>query len=92
VTTPRRLRIPAEVTALLRGLHPELKRRIRSGLDRLVRDPGAWKALQGELAGLRTLRLGRIRIVYREADGVVEVVAAGPRERIYEETLRLVRR
>jgi mRNA-degrading endonuclease RelE of RelBE toxin-antitoxin system len=57
-----------------------------------VRDPRARKALQGELADLRSLRPGCLRIVYREAPGAVEVVAVGPRDRIYEETLRLVRR
>ncbi len=92
MSAPRRLRVPPEVAALLRGLHPELKRRTRAGLERLVRDPGAGKALHGELAGLWSLRLGRLRIVYREVPGAIEVVAVGPRERIYEETLRLVRR
>jgi mRNA interferase RelE/StbE len=92
VTAPHRLRIPPDVAALLRGLHPELKRRTRFGLDRIMRDPRVGKALQGELAGLWSLRIGRIRIVYRVVPGAVEIVAVGPRDRIYEETLRLVRR
>lgn len=80
------------MAALLRGLHPELKRRIRAGLDRLLEDPGVGKALRGELAGLRSLRVGRIRIVYRDTASAIDVVAVGPRDRIYEETLRLLRR
>jgi mRNA interferase RelE/StbE len=92
VSPPPRLRVPPEVAALLRGLHPELKRRIRVGFDRILHDPGTGKALRGELAGLRSLRIGRIRIVYRERPAVIEVVAVGPRDRIYDETLRLVRR
>jgi mRNA interferase RelE/StbE len=80
------------VAALLRGLHPELKRRIRAGLDRLLEDPGVGKALRGELAGLRSLRVGRIRVVYRESPAALDVVAVGPRDRIYEETLRILRR
>ena len=92
MTARRRLRVPAEVAVLLRGLHPELKRRIRAGVDRLVQDPAVGKALRGELAGLRSLRVGRIRVVYRESPAAIEIVAVGPRDRIYEETLRLVRR
>ena len=80
------------MVVLLRGLHPELKRRTRAGLDRLVRDPGVGKALRGELVGLRSLRVGRIRVVYRESPAAIEIVAVGPRDGIYEETLRLLRR
>ena len=92
MTRARRLRLPPDVASLLRGLHPELKRRVRAGLDRLVADPTAGKALRGELAGLHSLCVGRIRVVYRETARVINIVAVGPRERIYEETLRLVRR
>jgi mRNA interferase RelE/StbE len=92
MTRARVLRLPPEVASLLRGLHPELKRRVRAGLDRLEADPAAGKALRGEPAGLRCLRLGRIRVVYRETAGAFDIVAVGPRERIYEETLRLIRR
>jgi mRNA interferase RelE/StbE len=92
VTGPRRLRVPPEVVALLRGMHPELKRRARDGLDRGLADPSVGKALRAELEGLRSRRIGGMRVIYRESGVVVEVVAAGPRNRIYEETLRLVRR
>ena len=92
MTRARRLRVPPDVASLLRGLHPELKRRVRAGLDRLVADPTAGKALRGELAGLHSLRVGRIRVVYRPSARVIDFVAVGPRERIYEETLRLIRR
>ena len=92
MTAPRRLRVPPEVVALLRRMHPELKRRVRDGLDRALADPSVGKALRGELAGLRSLRIGRIRVIYRESGAAIEVVAVGPRNRIYEETLRLLRR
>ena len=92
MTRAGRLRLPPEVVALLRGLHPDLKRRVRAALDRLVADPSTGKALRAELTGLRSLRVGRVRIVYRESRDAIEIGAVGPRERIYEETLRLVRR
>ena len=88
-----RLRIPDAAARTIRGLHPELKRKIRVGLDALLADPHAGKPLQRDLAGLWTFRVGRLRIVYRIAPGrVVELVAVGPRSTIYEETYRLIRK
>lgn len=90
---PHRLRAPASVAELVRGLHPDLKRKIRAALDLLRADPAAGKALRDELAGLRSLRVGPMRIVYRVAPGrVIDLIAIGPRRTIYEETLRLLRR
>jgi len=89
----RQLRIPAPTVELVRGLHPVIKRKVRAGLARLLEDPQAGKALEDELEGLRSFSVGRLRIVYRIGDSrVIEVVAVGPRQRIYEDTLRLVRR
>ena len=88
----RRLKVPDEVARLIRGLHPDLKRRVRSALDEMLADPEVGKALRDELAGLRCCRVGRFRIVYRAAGTVIEVVAIGPRITIYEETWRRVRR
>ena len=88
----RRLRIPDEVAELIRGLHPDLKRKIRSALDDLLDDPTIGKTLRDELAGLRSCRVARFRIIYRIAGTVIEIVAVGPRRTIYEETWRKVRR
>jgi mRNA interferase RelE/StbE len=88
----RRLRVPGDVASLIRGLHPELKRRVRSALDAVVADPSIGKALRDELSGLRSCRVGRFRIIYRVAGAVIEIVAVGPRTTIYEETWRRVRR
>ncbi|MBI4825954.1 MAG: hypothetical protein HY807_05970 [Nitrospirae bacterium] len=35
---------------------------------------------------------GRFRIIYREARNVIEIVAIGPRERIYEDTYKLLKK
>lgn len=88
----RRLRVPTDVASLIRGLHPDLKRRVRATLDAVVADPSVGKALRDELAGLRSCRVGRFRIIYRVAGAVIEIVAVGPRASIYEETWRRVRR
>jgi mRNA interferase RelE/StbE len=88
-----RLRVPHAVVELIRGLHPEIKRKVRAGLQALADEPTIGKPLKDELVGLRSLHLGRLRVVYRVAQGrVVEVISIGPRQRIYEETFRLLRR
>lgn len=90
---PHRLRVPRRLEELLQRLHPGLKRKIRAGLDELRTDPTAGKALHGELAELRSLRVGGFRIIYRIGPGrVIELVAIGPRRTIYAETLQLLRR
>lgn len=88
----RRLKIPDDIAALIRGLHPDLKRRVRAALADIVDDPNVGKPLRQELAGLRSLRISRLRIIYRAAGSMVEIVAVGPRRTIYEETWRRMRR
>jgi len=88
-----RLRVPEPVAALIRGLHPEIKRKVRAGLEAILDEPAVGKPLRDELEGLRSLRVGRLRVVYRVGKGrVIDVISVGPRRSIYEETFRLVRR
>jgi mRNA interferase RelE/StbE len=88
-----RLRVPDPVAAVIRGLHPEIKRKVRAGLETILDEPKAGRPLKDELEGLRSLRVGRLRVVYRVGEHrVIELVSVGPRRSIYEETLRLVRR
>ena len=79
---------------MVRRLHPDLKRKVRASLATLSRDPHAGKPLREELEGLRSFRVGRIRIVFRIAaeERAVDIVAIGPRATIYEETYRMVDR
>jgi mRNA interferase RelE/StbE len=88
----RRLKVPDDVAALIRGLHPDLKRRVRSALRDIVDDPAIGKLLRDELAGLRSCRISRFRILYRVVGVVIEIVAVGPRRTIYQETWRRVRK
>ncbi len=88
----RAVRLPHTVQSTIRSLHPELRRRVRVALD-LIRDqPDTGKALRGELEGWRSLRVSRLRIVYREIRASIEVAAIGPRASIYLETERRLRR
>jgi mRNA interferase RelE/StbE len=86
-----RLRVPHAVVALLRKMHPHLKRKVRASLEIIVANPNEGKALRDDLAGLRSMRVGKFRIIYRICQDVIEVIAVGPRERIYAETLRLIK-
>ena len=86
-----RLRVPDDVAHLIRGMHPELKRKIRGTLEIIVASPGSGKALKDELSGLQSFRVGKFRVVYKVARRTIEIVAVGPRSKIYEETLRLIR-
>jgi len=86
-----RLRIPGDVAHLVRGMHPELKRKIRGVLEIISATPEARKALKDELSGLRSFRVGKFRVVYRISRRTIDIVAVGPRSKIYEETLRLIR-
>ncbi len=91
------LRVPNPMADFIRGLHPQIKRKLRAALEAIAADPRAGKALKDELAGLRSFRVGKFRIIYRiseraTADRAIELLACGPRERIYEETYRLIAR
>jgi mRNA-degrading endonuclease RelE of RelBE toxin-antitoxin system len=86
-----KLKVPDETAALVLSLHPNLKRKIKAALQTILTDPRTGNALKNELEGLRSFRVGKLRIVYRIKERVIEIVAIGPRKRIYEETLRLLR-
>lgn len=90
---PSKIRVPDDIAGLIRGLHPHLKRKIKASLEAIVDEPHCGKPLKEELAGLRSLAVSRFRIVYRISEkGQIEVVAVGPRVRIYEETYRIMAR
>ena len=81
-----RLRIPDSLADLVRGMHPHLKKKIKASLKIILSNPNEGKLLREDLARLRSFRVSRFRIIYRIQKDVVEIVAIGPREQIYEET------
>jgi mRNA interferase RelE/StbE len=87
-----RIRAPDHIVELVRRLHPELKRKVRAAIDAIVAAPEIGKALRDELEGLRSLRVGRMRIIYRTISSQIDLVAVGPRATIYEETARIMAR
>jgi len=89
----KKLRVPDEIVALIRGCHPQLKRKIRAGLRDILIEPEAGKSLKDELEGLRSYRISRFRIIYRlSSKQIIEVVALGPRKVIYEETYKIIKK
>lgn len=85
------IKMPDGVAALIRSLHPSLKKKIRTGMDMIVQTPLIGKPLKQDLQGLYSYRIGKFRIVYRLHGKVIELVAIGPRKHIYSETYRLLR-
>ena len=88
-----RLRVPGEIVAFIRGCHPQLKRKIRAGLQHIVTEPESGKSLKDELEGLRSYRISRFRIIYRiSSKQTIDIVTVGPRMAIYEETYRIIKK
>ena len=88
-----KLVVPRELQGLIKKMHPDLKKKIRASLKIVLSEPYSGKALMDELSGLRSLRVSSFRIIYRiQEPEQIELVAIGPRERIYEETFRLIQK
>jgi len=88
-----KLRVPDHLAGFIRDLHPEIKRKIKGSLKNIATEPNSGKPLKEELEGLRSFKVRRFRIVYRIAEsGEIQIIAIGPRERIYEETYRLIKK
>ncbi|NOT21164.1 MAG: type II toxin-antitoxin system RelE/ParE family toxin [Nitrospiraceae bacterium] len=84
---PFRPDIPPHVAEVIRSLHPDLKRSIKSAVRAIAPDPECGVPLRRELEGLRKFRVRRFRIVYaidRKAR-TIRLMAVGHRQSIYEE-------
>jgi len=88
-----KLVVPKDVRELIRGMHPFLKKKVIASLKIIGSEPHSGKALMDELSGLRSFRVSSFRITYRIVEPEqIELVAIGPRERIYEETFRMIQK
>ena len=87
-----KLKVPDDTAEVVRGMHPHLKRKVKASLKLILEDRGEGKELKDELAGLRSFRVGRFRIIYRAKKKIIEIVAIGPRDRIYEETYLILKK
>ena len=75
----------ASAARAIRRLDPQIRRRVKAAIETLARDPGRGKPLQLSLAGLRSLRTGDYRIIYKTEAGklLILVVAVGHRREVY---------
>ena len=88
-----KLVVPKDVRELIRTMHPFLKKKVKASLKIVLSEPYSGKALMDELSGLRSFRISSFRIIYRiKGPEQVELIAIGPRERIYEETFRIIQK
>lgn len=86
-----KLVVAKDVEELIRTMHPSLKKKVKASLRIVLSEPYSGKALMDELSGLRSFRVSSFRIIYRiKEPRQIELVAIGPRERIYEETFRII--
>ena len=84
--------IPPHVADVIRSLHPDLKRSIKSAIRSVAADPECGEPLLREFHGLCKYRVRRFRIVYAidRKTRVLRIMAVGHRQSIYEElTARL---
>ena len=79
-----RIEMPRMLRDLIRHLPPELKAKVKAALGTIADDPDCAMWLSEELAGLRSYRVARSRVIYRIAGSTVQIVALGPRVDIYE--------
>ncbi len=81
--SPRSVRISRRAERSLEALDARLREHLKTALRELSRNPLLGKKLKGELAGLRSYRLGAFRIVYRLTKDVVEVAYIDRRKDVY---------
>ena len=79
------IRFTPSAARAIRKLDPEIRRRVRRGLEFLVEEPERGKPLQLTLKGLRSWRTGDFRIVYRIVEQRLEILlmAVGHRRDVY---------
>jgi len=88
-----KLVVPKDVRELIRKMHPSLEKKVKASLKIILSEPYSGKTLMDDLSGLRSFRISSFRIIYRiKEPEQIELVAIGPRERIYEETFRIIQK
>jgi len=86
VTKPFRPDIPPHVAGLIRSLHPDLKKPVKSAVCAIA-NPECGEPLRRELQGLWKYRVRRFRIVHAidRKTRTVRLMAVGHRKNVYEE-------
>jgi mRNA interferase RelE/StbE len=92
--TPFRPDIPPHVADVVRSLHPDLKRLIKSAIRAIAANPECGEPLKRELNGLRKYRVRRFRIVYavHQKPRTIRLMAVGQRRSVYEDLAERIQR
>lgn len=89
----RSLVVSDDLRNFIRYLPPALKGKIKRGLEEILAEPHSGKSLRDDLAGLRSYRIGEIRIVYQTDAHSITLITVGPRKTVYQKAaLELKRR
>jgi mRNA interferase RelE/StbE len=69
----------------IKKLNPSIQQNIKKGIDLIRTNPEIGKQLKGSLKGLRSLRHGEYRIIYKKESSqlIILIVAIGHRKNIY---------
>jgi mRNA interferase RelE/StbE len=80
------VKFTVQASNVTKRLPPEIKKAAKEALKQLAGNPELGKELQAELAGFRSYRFNRYRIVFKVAPEkkVIVVWAVGHRRDIYE--------
>ena len=81
---PHQIRYTPTAAESICHLNPAIKRPVRQAIRGLAMDPLRGHPLVLDLAGFRSLRVSRCRVIYRIEDRVVEIHFIGPRKDVYE--------
>lgn len=82
-----KVRYTKEAAALIRKLHPEIKRLVRQAIRDLLDNPLLGHELRLDLSGFRSYRIKGYRILYQidDGDGFLAVYYVGRRRNVYED-------
>ncbi len=77
--------LSSQAEKFYKKLRKTVRARVREALISLESRPHAEKRLHGDLRGNYSLRVEKLRIIYSisERDKIVQVIAIGPRKKIY---------
>ncbi len=81
-----RVKLTPSAARMFNNLHPTIKTQLKSILKELYQNPYLGKGLRDELAGFRSLKMKRYRVVYQIDNQNKEAIiyAFGHRRNIYE--------
>ena len=89
-----RLRVPPDLVAFLRHLHPGIRTRLRHALEVIEEDPFLGKPLRDPLDGLFSYRVSDYRIVYeiKRQQILIEVIDISERKIVYQRVAEILKR